>query len=104
MGYAQRPDLIFPTTRTDRRYPSKEWVAGIEVNGVFKAYPFTELKKVRGVVRDQVNGQIIQIHFNSRAQSAFATDADGRSLPSVMAFWFAWYAFHPDIQVFTATP
>lgn len=104
LGYAQRPDLIFPTTRTDRRYPSKEWVAGIEVNGVFKAYPFTELKKVRGVVRDQVNGQIVQIHFNSRAQSAFATDADGRSLPSVMAFWFAWYAFHPDTQVFTATP
>jgi hypothetical protein len=102
LGYAQRPDLMFDTTHFDPSYHPKEWVLGVEVKGVFKAYPFAELKKVKDPLNDQVNGQKIRIHFNPRAQSASVTDAAGRPLPAVMAFWFAWYAFHPDTQVFTA--
>ncbi|MBI4400724.1 MAG: DUF3179 domain-containing protein [Nitrospirae bacterium] len=102
LGYAQRPDLMFATTHADQRYHPKEWVLGVEVNGVFKAYPFSELKKLKGLLSDQVNGQKVRIHFNPRAQSASVTDTDGKPMPSMMAFWFAWYAFHPDTQVFNA--
>lgn len=103
LGYAQQPDLMFPTDHVDPRYHQKEWVVGIEANGAFKAYPFSELKKAKGIVTDQVNGQAVRVHFNTRAHSAVVTDADGQPLPSVMAFWFAWVAFHPDTEVFTAT-
>ncbi len=102
LGYAQRAELMFDTTHFDPRYHPKEWVLGIEVKGVFKAYPFAELKKVKEPLSDQVNGQSVRIHFNPRAQSASVTDSDGRPLPSVMAFWFAWSAFHPDTQVYKA--
>lgn len=102
LGYTQRPDLMFPAGRIDRRYHLKERVLGLDVNGVFKAYPFSELNKVKGSLTDQVNGRTIHIHFNAQARSASATDADGNPLPSMMAFWFAWAAFHPDTQVFTA--
>lgn len=102
LGYAQRPDLMFAVTHTDRRYHPKEWVLGVEVNGAFKAYPFTELKKADIPLQDLINGRPIRIHFNARALSASVTDSDGRPLPSVMAFWFAWAAFHPDTLVFTA--
>ncbi|MGH7207036.1 MAG: DUF3179 domain-containing protein [Nitrospiraceae bacterium] len=103
LGYAERRDLMFDTTHFDPSYHPKEWVLGLEVNGTFKAYPFSELKKVKGPFMDQVNGQTVRIHLNARAQSASATDAAGKPLPSIMAFWFAWSAFHPDTQVFTAT-
>lgn len=102
LGYAQRPDLMFPVSHVDRRYHPKEWILGVEVKGIFKAYPFVELKKLKTPVTDQVNGQAVHIHFRPQAQSAFATDADGKPLPSVMAFWFAWSAFHPDTEVFQA--
>lgn len=100
LGYAQRADLMFDTNYFDPSYHPKEWVLGIEVKGVFKAYPFAELKRVKGPLDDQVNGQRVRVHFNPRAQSASTTDTDGNPFPSVMAFWFAWYAFHPDTQVF----
>ncbi len=100
LGYAQREELMFDTKHFDPRYHPKEWVLGVEVKGAFKAYPFAELKKVKGPLTDQINGQKVRIHFNPRALSASVTDADGRPMPSVMAFWFAWYAFHPDTQVF----
>lgn len=103
LGYAQRAELMFGTTHYDPRYHPKEWVLGIEVEGVFKAYPFAELKKVQGPLTDQVNGRKVHIHFNPRAQSASVTDAAGKPLPSVMAFWFAWSAFHPDTQVLRTT-
>ncbi len=100
LGYAQRADLMFDTNHFDPSYHPKEWVLGLEVNGIFKAYPFAELKKVKSPLTDQVNGRTVRIHFNPRAQSASITNAAGRPLPSMMAFWFAWYAFHPDTQVF----
>ncbi len=103
LGYADRRDLMFDTTHFDPSYHPKEWVLGVEVNGVFKAYPFSELKKLKAPLTDHLNGQTINMRFNPQAQSALVTDDAGRPLPSMMAFWFAWYAFHPDTQVFTST-
>jgi len=100
LGYAQRRDLMFDVKHFDPTYHPKEWVLGLEVDGVFKAYPFGELQKLHKPLADRVNGQKVLIHFNPQAQSAFATDADGTPMPSVTAFWFAWYTFHPDTQVF----
>jgi hypothetical protein len=97
LGYAQRPDVMFSVSHVDRRYHPKEWVLGIEVKGVFKAYPLTELKKLDKPLLDRV------IRYNHRAQSASATTAAGKPRPSMMAFWFAWYAFHPETDVFTVT-
>ncbi len=101
LGYAERPDVMFATNHVDRRYHPKEWVLGVQLGNVAKAYPFSELKKLKTVLDDQVNGQKIQIHFNPTAHSTFITGADGNPVPSVMAFWFAWCAFHPDTKVFT---
>lgn len=100
LGYAQRPDLMFATSPVAPTYHPKEWVLGLEVKGEFKAYPFAELKKLQRPLIDHLNGQTLRIHFSPRAQSASVTDANGKLLPSVMAFWFAWYAFHPDTKVF----
>jgi hypothetical protein len=35
-------------------------------------------------------------------EAAWAEDADGSLLPAIRLFWFAWYGFHPDTEVFTA--
>ncbi len=102
VGYAQRADLMFPTAKTDSRFHPKEWVLGLTVGGIAKAYPFSELKKANSPLHDKVNGHQVTIQFHADAQSASAVDASGKPLPTVMAFWFAWYAFHPETEVFTA--
>ena len=101
MGYAQRTDLMFPVKQSNTRLPTKAWVLGLKVGKTSKAYPFSELKKVKTPVHDLVNGQHVQIQFNAGAQSASALAATGKPLPTVMAFWFAWYAFHPDTEIYT---
>jgi hypothetical protein len=99
-GYAENRELYFDTTHVDPRYHPKEWVVGVEINGITKAYPFSELKKARSSLSDQVGGRSITIQFNQQSRSASVLDADGKPIPSIMAFWFAWFAFHPDTQVF----
>lgn len=101
LGYGERRDLMFDTTHFDPSYHPKEWVVGVEIDGVAKAYPFSELTKAGTSVGDRVGGRTITVRFNQTSRSASVIDADGTPLPSVMAFWFAWYTFHPDTQVFT---
>jgi len=101
VGYAKQEDLMFPISHVDPRYHTKEWVLGVEVQGVFKAYPFSELTKGPELIHDTVNGELILIQFNRAAYSAKALSSDGTPIPSLMAYWFAWSAFHPDTLVFT---
>ena len=101
-GYGDSSELFFDTTHVDSRYHPKEWVAGLEIDGVAKAYPFLELKKVTAPVADQVNGRHVTVRFNATSRSASVVDGQGHPIPSVTAFWFAWYAFHPNTLVFTA--
>ena len=86
-GYAENRELFFDTAHFDPSYHPKEWVVGIELNGVAKAYPFAEIKKIGSPISDQLGRQAITIHFNPQTRSASVTDADGRPLPSMMAYW-----------------
>jgi len=100
LGYAGRKDLMFPINHESHLYHPKEWVVGLEVDGVAKAYPFSELEKTSGLISDRVNGLTIIIEFDSQARSAVIFDRQHQPIPSVMAYWFAWYAFHPGTSTF----
>ena len=99
-GYYKRPDLMFPVAKQNRAYHPKERVIGIEVNGSYKVYPFVELAKTESPVEDVVNGQPLRIEFDSQSQTAMIYDKKGKALPAVVGFWFAWYAFHPETEIF----
>jgi hypothetical protein len=101
-GYGVSSQLYFPVTQQDRRYHPKEPVLGIELAGHFKAYPFEELKKSAVTVHDTLAGQPIVVKYNQAYNTATAVDAQGSLLPAVTAYWFAWYAFHPDTGVYVA--
>jgi len=100
-GYDGSTQLYFEVTEKDQRFHPKEMVIGIEINGEFKAYPFSKLKKLRqSVVKDKFQGQDLIITYYRKSQSAEITDQEGKQLPAVSTFWFAWYAFHPETEVF----
>jgi hypothetical protein len=104
-GYADSQDLHFPVSAESPRYHPKERVLGLEIDGKFKAYPFTELARVRaGELTDRFARRDIVIRFDEASQSAQAFDGDGNLLPGITGYWFAWYAFHPETEVFSAGP
>jgi hypothetical protein len=104
-GYDTVPRLMFEVQHRDDRLPLKEWVLGLRIGGQAKAYPFSALGRrvdAQGRLLDRVGDVPVQIRFDAKHRSAEAFDASGRPLPSVMAFWFAWYAFYPQTQVLQA--
>ena len=99
-GYENSESLYFPVSHQDKRYHPKEITLGIEVNGVFKAYPFSELGKASSPLRDTVNGMQLKIHFNMETLSGRVENMSGKPYPVLSAYWFAWFAFHPETEVF----
>jgi hypothetical protein len=103
-GYDKVPRLMFDVQHRDDRLPVKEWVLGVRMGGDAKAYPFATLARLtdrEGLLNDRLGGQAVQIRYDRTHNSAEAFDAAGRRLPSVMAYWFAWVAFHPKTSLLT---
>jgi hypothetical protein len=103
-GYESSSDIYFRVANRSRRYHPKEWVVGLEINGAFKAYPFSELSAARLPIEDELGGAPIRVHFDADNGRGWVSDAEGAEIASVLAFWFAWYAFHPETEVFEAGP
>lgn len=108
-GYAKEPGLYFPVRFRAQGYHPKERVLGLVLDGHAKAWPFVELAKSvgaksDGVIPDTLAGKTVRIHYDAQHGSARALDGEGRLLPGVTLYWFAWYAFHPQTEVWRAPP
>jgi len=102
-GYEKSNQIFFPVSARDQRFHNKEWVLGVKIGEIYKAYPFSELEKAAGPVKDNISSQLIEVIFDRENNTARALDEQGRAINTVMSYWFAWVAFHPDTEVFQAS-
>jgi hypothetical protein len=103
-GYEQSRYTYFAVNNeAPDNYHPKEIVVGLGVDGIYKAYPFIELDK-QGKRRfsDSVNGRSFNFAWDSENRSVTITDNAGKAVAGIQGFWFAWFAFHPDTQLFKA--
>ena len=100
-AYEQQNQVVFPLEHKDDRYHPKTWTLGIEAEGKFKAYPFEELRKTKGSIHDTFAGKEFVIRFNDNEHFVKIENADKKEYLSVVMFWFAWVAFHPETEVYT---
>ena len=103
-GYEKSTAVYF---RVKHKAPAyfhpKERVLGLEVDGRFKAYPFSEIDKIgKAEFNDSFGGKSVTIHWDKASQQARMTDSSGKIIPTIEGFWFAWFAFHPDTETFKA--
>jgi len=99
--YDANSDIFFPLNAESRRYHPKERVLGVQIGEKFKAYPFVELAKYgSSPLIDQFAGKTLRIEFDVDNRDGQVFDNNGKVLPSINSFWFAWYAFHPKTAVF----
>ncbi len=99
-SYKNSDQLWFPVKQKSNAYKAKERVLGLSINGVDKAYPYSELAKSTSEFEDTVGGQKILIVWSDAGKSAYVLDMEGRQLATVTAYWFAWYGFHPQTQIY----
>lgn len=98
--YYESEKVWFPVVSTNDAMHPKAKILGLEIKGIFKAYPFSELQKSKGIIQDIVNGQDLLIYYDKKEESAYITDTENNIITSTTLFWFAWVAFHPDTEIY----
>lgn len=98
--YAQKDKLVFPVSVEDRRLKRKDWVIGIVLGGVAKAYAFKDLAKMELPLIDQVGETDVEVHYDAKSNTAWILSGEWELLPAVQAYWFAWYAFYPNTELY----
>ena len=103
MDYERSSQLMFNVENRNRAYDNKNLVLGLSIGDQHRAYPFEELR-ARGADRfnDEFAGQKLTVVWSEAADSAHVLNETGAELPTVLAYWFAWYAFHPETEIFRA--
>ncbi len=101
-SYFQSGGTIFRTVNPVRPdLPVKEWVWGITIGDIAKAYPLARL--VDGeTIRDIVGGVEIDLTYDADALSVFVVEAaTGDPIGGgTGSFWFAWQDFFQDTLVY----
>lgn len=103
LGYEDSRQILFDVREASDQFHPKELVLALTDGERQKAWPFSELRKAGTTVKDTLNGKPILISYDELAVAARAYDEAGQELPALTAFWFAWYAFHPETEVFRHT-
>ena len=99
-SYYETSFLFFPVENRDDRIHPKTVVFGIKVDGIFNAYKEDDLKELK-VIEDTVNGTKIKVERNDTGVVKITNTVTGEEIVKERDFWFAWYAFHPDTQLYT---
>lgn len=101
-GYEHSRSLYFQVENEAPAYfHPKERVLGLEVGNQYKAYPFSEIDKAgQSVIQDEFAGNLYKIEWDKSNQRASISDAKGERIAAIEGFWFAWFAFHPQTEVF----
>ncbi len=98
-GYAERPETMFPFDRHRDDLGNKEWVLGVIHEGVAVAVHLAELAERGKPLLLQVGASAIEVRYHAHSRFATVRDPEGKVLPSVQLYWFAWQAFYPETIV-----
>lgn len=98
-NYFSTPRLMFPAKPSSNRLPTKARVLGVWTDSAARAYPESYfVGQDRQRVEDLLDGKRVVVAFNPAARSLRVAQADP-GVHWMYAFWFAWYAFHPQTDV-----
>jgi hypothetical protein len=99
--YRTSPEIMFPVSHEDTRLPAKATVFGVRHGGESRAYPLIDLAQVKQL-EDRLGGQRIRIDVERVGGPTAVVLESNETIPGVVAYWFAWAAFHPDTAIWMA--
>lgn len=96
--YFASPELMFPVEKVDKRFLLKDIVIGVHYNGVHRAYPIEHFQMNGKPVEDTIGDKKVVLTKHSTGSISIHAD-DGVEI--FHSFWFAWYAFHPETEIYS---
>ncbi len=96
-SYMLNDRILFPVSQHDDRLADKTPVVGIRNRGVARAYPVEQLLAA-GLILDELAGDPVVLRASP--DGSISIDEAPRDAFVAHAFWFAWYAQHPDTDVY----
>ena len=98
VSYYNSDSLMFPVKiKSDKLHPKEKILVVISDDGS-KAYPLKSLKG-KEELRDKIDGEAIVIRIiNDELFEVY--DDKGSMKESFISYWFAWYAFKPDTELY----
>ena len=100
-SYYEDDSIWFPVEHEDKRLHPKTVILGLEISGVYKAYMERDLVAGSEII-DVVNGVSVRIDRDRSGIVSVTNEETNEQIVAKRAFWFAWYAFHPDTLLYTA--
>lgn len=77
----------------------REKIWGLEYNGINKAYPISELKRIKQII-DKVGDSEIEITYNPENNQIIGKNLEtNEKLKFQNHWWFGWKEFHPDTEI-----
>lgn len=98
-SYYEDSFLFFPVENEDDRIHPKTVIFGIELDGEFKAYKEDDLITEK-VIEDEFAGTKIMVERDEVGIVKVTNLETGEEIVKERDFWFAWYAFHPDTELY----
>lgn len=97
-GYEQSDSTMFPVPSTRKELSRKTWVLGIIIGNQAKAYQLEQLPE-KLQVKDKLGSEVVLITYDPKSRYPKVTDATGKPVPYILAYWFAWQAFYPKTEL-----
>ena len=97
-SYYEDSFLIFPVDNEDDRLHPKDIIFGIEIDGNYKAYREVDLKNTPEI-KDSFAGRELTV-TRDEAGVVKILDSSGKEIVKERDMWFAWYAFHPETELY----
>lgn len=99
VGYFAQPGLMFPAKPTNATLPLKEPILAVWDESDSVAIPVSLFKQSnQATYSGSLNGKSFQVKLELKSKSLRMTSAD-EGLNWLNAYWFAWYAFHPNTKI-----
>jgi len=98
-GYAESDDLMFPVKLASKRFAAKMPVLGLWSDNKALAVPANAFGDGDQTFEVELNGKRVSLFFSAQHHSIRVIKAD-EGVQWMYAYWFAWYAFHPDTAVY----
>jgi hypothetical protein len=99
-SYYEDSFLFFPVEERDDRVHPKTIIFGIEIDGAFKAYRETDLAEQK-VITDTIGNVAIRLEQDASGIVTVINLETDEEVVKERGFWFAWYAFHPETELYT---
>ncbi len=98
-NYYEDSYTLFPVENEDNRIHPKTVVFGIEINGKFKAYKEDDLIEKK-VIEDSISNINVKLERFDDGRVVITNLDKGEEIVKERDFWFAWYAFHPNTELY----